>query len=428
MTTMNRDSIIKHPPLPYVVIRPEYLAICGGNYCAAAILSFFEHWHNVKLEHREQAAKKNEIARDHGLPPDQDEELWVYESQSELRAALLNLFSVKNIRAATDQLVEWGYLETRRNPIVGYDRKIQYLFVNIQVQKDVDSWLEASQPDNRTNRPNAIGRNVLIQKDESSQAIADHSSDHSSDLFKDSPLPPSGDERGNSIHPSKTEENSSQFTSLKDHAVDNGSLPGRAIVKDGANTQAVDLGKSCRAIAQKHSREWIIPAKVAEREFPGGKPEVRDFVDWWCAGHEEVHNLPGSSKLRGYVEAWRRDRRKQAEAQAAEQRQREQAEVECIAHEQQREAEFQERRFWMGLTLDERRQLLKRDPVRAVRLSWSLVNPSQSQARHADLEKLNPEYRSLPDEQRKALETQLCEQWLAREYDEQKNRAVLTVA
>jgi len=64
MTALLRESCIQHPAnLAFLAIRPDYLGICDGDHCMAALLSVFEHWHNIKLEHRKQARTQNRIAR-----------------------------------------------------------------------------------------------------------------------------------------------------------------------------------------------------------------------------------------------------------------------------------------------------------------------------------------------------------------------------
>ena len=48
------------------------MALCDNHHCAAALLSFFEYWHNVKLEQRQQAEHANRVARQHGEEGTQD--------------------------------------------------------------------------------------------------------------------------------------------------------------------------------------------------------------------------------------------------------------------------------------------------------------------------------------------------------------------
>ena len=43
-----RTSCITHPPKdPLIMIRQWQVALCEGNTTAAALLSFFEYWHNL---------------------------------------------------------------------------------------------------------------------------------------------------------------------------------------------------------------------------------------------------------------------------------------------------------------------------------------------------------------------------------------------
>jgi hypothetical protein len=138
------ESCIQHPPLPYVAVRPEYVGI-GGDHCSAAVLSVFEHWHNVKLEHQKQARVDNAIAMRGHVQPTQDESLWVYMSQEDMREGLLGLFGEKAIRASLKTLEENGLVATRNNPRFGWDRTVQYLFRAKEVQELVSAWYPAIQ-------------------------------------------------------------------------------------------------------------------------------------------------------------------------------------------------------------------------------------------------------------------------------------------
>lgn len=44
------NTCIQHPTRdPLIVIRQWQLDFCESNHCAAALLSFFEYWHNIRL-------------------------------------------------------------------------------------------------------------------------------------------------------------------------------------------------------------------------------------------------------------------------------------------------------------------------------------------------------------------------------------------
>ena len=56
-----KTSCIQHPPNePLIVIHQWQLVFCEGDAATAALLSYFEYWHNVKLEIQANA-KANEM-------------------------------------------------------------------------------------------------------------------------------------------------------------------------------------------------------------------------------------------------------------------------------------------------------------------------------------------------------------------------------
>lgn len=132
---MSRESCINHPAgARFLIIREDYLAITGDNPCAAGLLAILEHWHNVKLNNREQAVEHNKAARQSDMPADQDVELWVYKSQAEFRLELFNLWAEKAIAASLQTLYDQGFIETRQNPRFKWDRTTQFLFNTAAVQ------------------------------------------------------------------------------------------------------------------------------------------------------------------------------------------------------------------------------------------------------------------------------------------------------
>lgn len=133
-----RNSCIQHPPNARVlVIRDEYLVLTDGDHCAAALLSVFEFWHNVKLANAEQALIEGEVADKEGIAPKQSPELWVYKSQAELQDDMLGLFGETKIATAIRWLIGQEYIATRSNPHYKWDHKAQYLFCTAKVQADV---------------------------------------------------------------------------------------------------------------------------------------------------------------------------------------------------------------------------------------------------------------------------------------------------
>jgi len=106
------------------------LVLCDGNHCAAALLSFFGHWHNHKLANREQAMHANRIARLHGEEGKQDTSLLQFQNESAIEEGLLGLYGRKTIRVALDLLIEKGFVTVHKNPTTRYrfDHTRYFLF------------------------------------------------------------------------------------------------------------------------------------------------------------------------------------------------------------------------------------------------------------------------------------------------------------
>ncbi|MPY67695.1 hypothetical protein F8S09_13555 [Deinococcus sp. SDU3-2] len=139
---MTRVSIIHHPPRSrFVTLREEFLAITGGDACAAKLLHVFEHWTNYLLGSGEQARKRNEAAAKEGLPADQDDSLWIYKSFPELVDELLGDHKRDKVIASMRLLVgQAGFLQERHNPKFKWDRRLQYLLCAEAVNTEIRRW------------------------------------------------------------------------------------------------------------------------------------------------------------------------------------------------------------------------------------------------------------------------------------------------
>ena len=125
---MTKTSVIEHSPRQQlVVIREDYLSICDGDHCRAALLNIFEYWTNVKMGQIEQTTIENEIAAKGGVAP-KETDIWVYKTIPDLQTELLSLFGQKSIGVALQWLKDKGFLATRNNPKFGWDRTTQYEF------------------------------------------------------------------------------------------------------------------------------------------------------------------------------------------------------------------------------------------------------------------------------------------------------------
>jgi len=150
---MTRTSCIAHKASQQVVIiREDYLSMCDGNHCAAALLNVFEYWMTYKLDHRDQAQIENKIAAAGGAALI-DDDLWVYKTTDNLKDELLGLFADTKITIALTILKNKGFITTRNNPLYGWDRTLQYLFNTEAVQAAVNNSSVYTNLKNKVSKP-----------------------------------------------------------------------------------------------------------------------------------------------------------------------------------------------------------------------------------------------------------------------------------
>ena len=139
-----RSTCIQHPTRePLLIIRQWQLTFCEGNHCAAALLSLFEYWHNLRLDLSQRAMQANEAARQHGKPATQDESLLQFHSDGQLQDGLLDLYGTKKIREGRRLLVEKGAITEHPNPNPRYAfDKTLYFQLHPEV---INAWLDQRQ-------------------------------------------------------------------------------------------------------------------------------------------------------------------------------------------------------------------------------------------------------------------------------------------
>ncbi|NNM59388.1 MAG: hypothetical protein HKM04_06185 [Legionellales bacterium] len=126
-----KSSCISHPAKePLVMARQWQVAFCDGDFCAALLLSYFEYWHNIKLEHADKNKKTNEIAESYGDLRTQDESLLQYHTFEEFGEGILGAFGQSKIRDAINRLLEKGAISqyTNPNPKYKFDKTKFYQF------------------------------------------------------------------------------------------------------------------------------------------------------------------------------------------------------------------------------------------------------------------------------------------------------------
>ena len=122
---------------------------CESNHCAATLLSFFEYWHNLRLEISQRARPANRNAQQHGKPATQDESLLQFHSDEQLQAGLLNLYGTMKIQESRRLLITKGAITEHSNPKPRYafDRTVYYRFH----PEAVNTWLKQRQKSDSKN-------------------------------------------------------------------------------------------------------------------------------------------------------------------------------------------------------------------------------------------------------------------------------------
>jgi hypothetical protein len=109
-----RSSCIRHlENEPLIVIRRWQIEACDGDACAAALLSFFEYWHNIKLALRER---------------EPEETLVQWHTEQQLARGIL-IYKERSIRKAITLLERKGFVRVVPHP-KGYkwDRTKHFIF------------------------------------------------------------------------------------------------------------------------------------------------------------------------------------------------------------------------------------------------------------------------------------------------------------
>jgi hypothetical protein len=205
-----RTSCINHPPNePLIVIRPWQVELCEGNTTAAALLSYFEYWHNIKLEMQSRASKSNDIAEMHGDKRTQDETLLQFHTEEELISGIM-IAKRDTIRKALSYLNSCGFISIHANPNPKYafDKTRYFLFhpdpINewLNEKRSLSNFLQ-SKSKNRQGSSEKQPRQSKSQSPSSKNhsAITEITSEITPEITSEinPPLPPKGKNEGESI-------------------------------------------------------------------------------------------------------------------------------------------------------------------------------------------------------------------------------------
>lgn len=167
---MIRESCVERPTNDrFIPIREWQIQFCEDKFASddgkkkpliagAALMSFFEHWHNVKLQMNEKSSRMNDVSETHGDSRAQDESLLQFHTSQDIEDALLGLAAEDQIRRARRFLVECGVITEHSNPNPRYkfDKTIYYQFhpevLNDYIRNDYPK-NRVSYPKNRDGEP-----------------------------------------------------------------------------------------------------------------------------------------------------------------------------------------------------------------------------------------------------------------------------------
>lgn len=140
-----RSSCISYPARePLVIIRKSQLTLCKGHKTAAALLSFFSYWHDIKLEQSRKARSQNTIAEKHGYDRSQDESLYQFHTTQQLVDGVLGIGKADSISKGLNILIEAGFITVHRNPNPRYrfDNTKHFLFHPDKVNEAIGAMSE----------------------------------------------------------------------------------------------------------------------------------------------------------------------------------------------------------------------------------------------------------------------------------------------
>jgi hypothetical protein len=129
---------MKEQLLKVVVIREEYVRLTG-SFDAAMVLGQFDHYQHIARGHETLIQQENERSRIHDITDGyiQPTEGWFYKSLDELCEELFNPFKKSKAQEIIQTLIDRGWVMSRSNPKVGYDRVRQYRLNLVKLHRDL---------------------------------------------------------------------------------------------------------------------------------------------------------------------------------------------------------------------------------------------------------------------------------------------------
>ena len=164
---MPKTSCIAEPTnQPLIILKQWQLDITGQDHCAAGLISFYQYWHEIKMDNLQQSKKYNQVKERHGETPDIELGLLQFHTQEDLEKGLLGLFGITKIKESNKKLEKLGFISIHKNPSDRYkfDNTNYFLFhpknvqnaissLNFPLVKNDQSLAENDQPSVKSDQP-----------------------------------------------------------------------------------------------------------------------------------------------------------------------------------------------------------------------------------------------------------------------------------
>jgi hypothetical protein len=120
---MKESPILRPPRQPLLVVRKEFIEICGGNQAAGIMLGILDYWTTVRLEHIEITEKENSYRNKRKMSPLPVSDTWIFKSYCEWIENSLGLLHRYQIPTAAMHLEMLGFIKRRQNSQANCDRR-----------------------------------------------------------------------------------------------------------------------------------------------------------------------------------------------------------------------------------------------------------------------------------------------------------------
>ncbi|CAN5421824.1 hypothetical protein BH10PSE19_BH10PSE19_00210 [soil metagenome] len=176
-----KTSCVSHPSKDsFIIIRTWQVEFCHGDHCAAALLSFFTYFHDLKSTMALKNKRSNDVAEMHGETRTQDETTLQFHTVEELMDKTLHLFGKNKIRSAIELLESLGVISTHKNPNARYAfDKTKYFQLHPEV---CNHWLATFNQAPETLDPESTPRNPKITVPSAEMGLSDNVSNNAQTL------------------------------------------------------------------------------------------------------------------------------------------------------------------------------------------------------------------------------------------------------